>query len=437
VLYAAWMTGFSFHFSECDLFPNYAMLADGFAQGHLFIHASPPADTILKDGHRYIFSGPVPALIRLPLRLLFGTSVPSGPMIVLFCAGAGTLFALILKELFPAKPADPLAFGRRIFDAVFMLNGVSLYMVTIPSIHHESISGAAFFLLLAILFLLKAHNDRYRPKTLAAIMIGLSLSLSVGCRFSYAFAAATIFGVFSFGTWKNCFRQAGMKVICSLAIAASIGAASLGLLLWYNFMRFGGLLNFGMAHMESLYQSYFQSGGYFRYDHLPYNLWSLFFRVPQIAADFPYIKLPAYILQVRSIGFNSYFLINVNELTVSIFYLLPILAFAGVPLFASKFFWEEARTKYIVLSALVAVQVAAVAFTVASVPRYYYDFIAPLMMMAFMAATRLRLKYTISNGLIAFIGGISLILSFALPINAIAFSAGFILYKSPLLRIFF
>jgi hypothetical protein len=38
--------------------------------------------------------------------------------------------------------------------------------------------------------------------------------------------------------------------------------------------------------------------------------------------------------------------------------------------------------------------------------------------------------------MIAFLGGISLVLSFALPLNAITFYAKFINYQSPLLHFF-
>ena len=437
VFYSAWMTGLTFNFSECEMFPNYAMMADGFASGHLFIQASPPADTMLKDGDRYIFSGPVPALVRLPVRLLFGTLIPTGLMIVLFCAGVGTLFALILDELVSVDTTNTPSLLKRIFVLVFIFNGISLYMVTIPSIYNESISAAMFFLMIAVLFLLKTHNHRYRPKVGTSIVIGLSLSLSVGCRFSYVYAVALIFAVLVFGMWKNSYQSAKREVIRSLMIVGSIGMASLCLLLLYNFLRFGAILDFGMAYLESLYQNYFLNGGYFRYDHFPYNLWSLFFRVPQIVSEFPYIKLPAYILQVRSIGLNPYFLINTNELTVSVFYLAPILMLACVPCFSSKSYGDDGLTKFVVLFGLIAVQIFSVAFTVASIARYYYDFIPLMMIMAFMATVHLRSKTKISNGMIAFLGGISLVLSFALPMNAITFYATFINYKSPLLNIFF
>jgi hypothetical protein len=294
-----------------------------------------------------------------------------------------------------------------------------------------------FFLMVAVLFLLKTHNRRYRPTVGTSIMIGLSLSLSVGCRFSYAYAAVLVFGVFLFGMWKNSYQVLKRETLCSVILVASIGIMSLCLLLWYNYLRFGAILDFGMVYLESLYQNYFLNGGYFRYDHFPYNLWALFFRVPQIVSEFPYIKLPAYILRVQSMGLSPYFLINTNELTISIFYLVPILTLSVVPCFSSKSYWDDGLTRFVILFSLVAVQILSVAFTVASIARYYYDFISLMMMMTFIATLHLRSKVKISNGMIASLGVISVVLSFALPMNAITFYAKFINYKSPLLNIFF
>ncbi|MEW6671389.1 MAG: hypothetical protein AB1427_06770 [Thermodesulfobacteriota bacterium] len=437
VFYSAWMTGLTFRFSECETLPNYAMLADGFADGHLFIQASPPADMIIKNGNRYIFSGPVPALVRLPVRFLFGTSVPSGVMIILYCAGVGTLFAFILDELVPGNPTRSPSLLKKGLVSVFIANGISLYMVTIPSIHHESISAAMFFLMTALLLLLKAHNDRYRPNAGTAVMIGLSLSFSVGCRFSYAYAAALIFFALVFGYWKHSYHSAKPKVVRAVMITGSIGMASLCLLLWYNAARFGSIWDFGMANLESRYQVYFLNGGYFRYDHFPHNLWSLFFRIPQFVPEFPFVKLPAYILQIRSIGIGPYFLVNANELTISVFFLAPILVLAFVPCLSSKSYGNDGLTPFVILLGLVIVQIFSVGFTVATIARYYYDFIPLMMMMAFMATVHLKLNRKISNGMIAFLCCISTVLSFALPMNAIRLYDKFIDYQSPLLNIFF
>ncbi|MFC1816632.1 hypothetical protein ACFL0M_12030 [Thermodesulfobacteriota bacterium] len=437
MVYTLWMTGFTFIFSECELFPNYTMLAKAFVEGHLFIQEAPGVDTILMDGKRYLFSGPVPALLRLPVTLLFSSDIPTGLMIVLFCAGVSTLFALILDELSPPGQAKTLSLIKAIFVLTFIFNGISLYMVSIPSLHHESISAAMFFLMMSIYFLLKMHNRGYQPTVSTSILIGLSLSLSVGSRFSYVYAVAVLGGIFLFGMLKNPGHIPKWKIIRALILIIVIGMVSLGLLFWYNYLRFGGVLDFGINYVESMYKNYFLYVGYFRYDHFPYNFWSLFFRTPQFIPEFPFLLLPRYILQVKSIGLMPYYLMNTNELTVSIFSLMPILMLSVVPLIAKRSGPGENIENYLIFLAVLVVQIFSIIFTVTTVARYYYDFLALMMMMTYLGTAWLKVNGKVSNTMVCLLGVISAVMSFALPMNAIKFYAKYIDYKSPLLNIFF
>ncbi len=436
IFYAAWMTGLRFVFVECKMFPNYNMLASAFVSGHLFIENTPPVDTVLKDGKRYIFSGPVPALLRMPL-MMIGKGIPTGLMIVIFCAAVSTLFAMILEELIPSLEIRRFTLTKNLFVFMFIFNGVSLFMVTIPSIHHESICAAMFFLMLSIWLLLRAKNKGYQIRVGNSILLGMTLSLAIGSRSSYVFAAAVIGCVLAFGMLKNYGSIPKAQIIRSLTIIAGIAAVSAGLLLWYNYNRSGSFFDFGMKYLVSLYRDYFDKGGYFRYDHFPYNFWSLFFQLPEFIPVFPFLLLPRYILQVHSIGLMPYFLINSNELTVSIFFLMPILVLCFVPLFTKRFLCNGSLGKYVICSAVLVAQILSVGFTVATIARYYYDFLPLLMMMAFIGAVSLKMNRKISDMTLMFLGIVSILISWALPMNAIQFYAQFIDYPSPLLNVFF
>lgn len=201
-LYSAWTTGFTFEFKECRMFPTYSMLASGFSEGHLYIQESTAADTVVRDGKRYIFSGPVPALLRLPFKLLFGWEVATGLMIALFCAGVGVFFAFTIDEMMPPDTNRKLSVTKAIFILVFLSNGICLHMVTIPSLHHESISAAMCFLMISIYFVHRLYMNRFKANTGISILIGLSLSFSVASRFSYVYAVIALGGLL-FSTKKQ------------------------------------------------------------------------------------------------------------------------------------------------------------------------------------------------------------------------------------------
>ena len=207
----------------------------------------------------------------------------------------------------------------------------------------------------------------------------------------------------------------------------------------YNKARFGNFLDFGMNHQASIvFQDYFNQGNYFRFDHLPYNLWHMFFRFPEVIESFPYLKLPGFVLKVQSVALNPYLLINSNELSVSIFCLMPITLLAFCPLFKtlrSKI--SQLNVSYFMLLGVFACQVLLPCFTVAATARYYYDFLPILLILSFIGAVALStyrgfLKY-FTFGLVV----VSLIVSFSLPMNALVFYAQYVPYRSPLLHLFF
>ena len=437
ILYFAWMTGFSFEFHETRVFPNYDLLAEAFSKGRLHLEQTPPDDTLLKDGRRYIFSGPVPALLRLPFKFLFKLNIPTGLMIVIFCAGTGALFAWSLDELSSPPEKKRLTFARNLIAVLFVLNGVSLYMVTIPSLHHESICIAMFFLTLAIVLFLRIKNRNYRVSSCAAVLMGLSLSLAIGSRFSYIFAAVALGAMLTIGMLRRYRNIPRQKIIGSLSIIAGICTVSIALLLWYNYGRFGAFFDFGMQYLVSFYKAYFAGGGYFRYDHFHYNFWALFFQAPQFVPEFPFLLLPRYVLQVQSIGLTPYYLLHTNELTVSIFILMPVLVLAAAPLLTRNARTENGLEAYAGCGVILITQVLSFIFTVATIARYYYDILPLMMMMAYMGAAGFIINRKLSHPLLAFLAALSILISWALPLNAVKFYAQFIDYQSPLLNIFY
>ena len=433
ILYSAWMTGFTFKFSECRSFPNYNMLAMAFTNGHFYIEQTPPVDAIIKDDLVYVFSGPTPALLRIPVLLLTGKGIPTGLMIVLFCAGISTFFAMILMQLIEAFKIKGMRVISTITLNTFIFCGISLHMVTIPSIHHESICAAMFFMMVSIYILLKIRIHGH-SNIGDAIFLGIALGLAVGSRFSYVYAAIAIGGFLIINLLKISDSVERINSVQIVSIVSGIGIVSIGLLLWYNYVRFGAFFDFGTAYIATPCREYFTTMGYFRYDHLPYNFWSFFFRLPQFVSVFPFVLLPRYLIQATSIGLGPYLLLNANELTVSVFFLMPILSLFFTPLFFK--IDNDKYSFYLVFSVFIA-QIFSLGFTIASIARYYYDFVPLMMIMAFMGIVLLKKRAKISNGMVGFLGAISLIISFSLPMNAILFYSKFINYQSPLLRIFF
>jgi len=422
--YAAWTTGFTFVFREPDLLPNYNMLAKAFAKGQLFIDETPPEDYLDVNGKRYLYFGPLPALIRLPVWFLLGRGIPTGLMIALFCAGSAVLFALIINEFtLVGESSDSLL--KAVFIVLFIFNGYSLFMTLIPSIHHEAIVAAMFFLMLAFYLLAKTLNRGNVPTATTAALIGLSLAGCLASRATYVFCSAVIVLVLIVGILSRAGYVLKRKELVPIVAIVGIVAAAVGLLLAYNYARFGALFDFGIKYQVSMYREYLLADNFARYEHIPYNFWSLFFRLPILAPKFPFLIMPRYLLKTESIGFMQYSLMYGNELSVSVFILMPVLLLFVVPLALVK----ENRLPtsfhmYLVLFVLLFMQVLSIAVTMLTVARFYYDFVPIMMIMSYLGALWLKRNRADCFWVVVLMAAVSTIVSFSLPVCAMSFYLG-------------
>ena len=439
-IYLGWTSGFTFSFQEFRVFPNYNMLAEAYAKGQLFLDERGLEDCANYLGKSYMYSGPVPALLRLPWMLLTGRGIPTGVAIAIWCAGVVVLFVMSLGVLTESGNHPTLPSEATWFTLVMAFNGYTLFVVAIPLFHHEAISSASLFLAAAVYLVVKVMKSGYRPGWRAAVLLGLSFSLCIGCRFSFVFAVGFLCIVLFIGMIRNRRAASASELIRNFGLIFGVTGLSIGLLLFYNFLRFENPLDFGIQYLDSLvFRTYFAHGNLVRYDHIPYNLWSIFFRLPYVVPQFPYLIMPAYVLKVKSFVLMPYWLLNANELAASVFCLMPVLVLAVVPLVAREFFRDvPPNACYWILVGVVGLQVLSSCVTVAATARYYFDFLPTMLIVSYMGGRWLADRWRVGRCLVVGLCLISVVVSFALPMNAVRpMYAAYIGYLSPLSRIFF
>ncbi|MFH1115035.1 MAG: hypothetical protein V1792_14075 [Pseudomonadota bacterium] len=421
--YAFWMTGATFRFAECKGWPNHNMPARAYAKGQIHLDETGSEDYALVNGKAYMVTGPVPALLRLPVLLLLNREVPTGLMVVLFCAGVNVLFIMTLPLI--GEP-DSTSFKSPIaalFVVVMIFNGVSLFMVSVPSFHHETRASGMFFLMAAVYLFFRTRESGYSPSHWTAVLLGTALASALGTRLSYGPAAAFLGMVLTGGairTWRSEHKTGPLK---SLAIVGAITGTALILLLLHNYVRYGSCFDTGMNHLVSnLFGEYHREYGSLRYEHIPFNLWSFFFKMPILVMDFPFIALPAYTVNVDSVQFSPYHLLYRNELSVSVFVLMPILTCMSVPvLFRLYGSPEQIPTGYWILFGLFALQVAVVSLVPITTLRYYYDFVPFAALMGYLGAVRLARRLRGATVLIGCLAAVTLVLGLAGPIYGVLF----------------
>ncbi|NPV76165.1 MAG: hypothetical protein HPY59_07290 [Anaerolineae bacterium] len=251
--------------------------------------ASYPSDVSLYQGKFFVYWGPAPALIFLAIKNLAPLALNDAFLVIGFCFGAllwmGLLFISMSRRFFSKSP------GGRLF--VFLLTaGVTIpipYLLARPGTYEASIAGGQFFLLAALTFIFWGlKEDRVRKKWLVLGSVGIILA--AGTRISLAFALLFLSFMVVFYLLRE--QVTVREKLVNLFVFTFPQALGAVLLLFYNFLRFDSLWEFGMRYALSVTHMP-KSAPYFLHtaNILP-NLYLYLFRLPEFTAEFPFLSVP-------------------------------------------------------------------------------------------------------------------------------------------------
>jgi hypothetical protein len=249
-----------FHFSH-----YYDMLASAFSQGSLSLLEKPssellalpnPYDYITREGVNYIWDvslfkgkyflywGPAPAVIALIIKSFKDIMVEDQYLVMLFMSGLAITMALLFLRLrshfFPKSPMWIVPF----FTLVGMLSLPMLWVINRPSIYEAAICGGTFFLMLGVYFAFLGLTSE--NSSLWFLLSGMAWGLAIASRMNQAavigwFTATTI--VFYILIHRKAHKW--ILPIVSLCLPIFLISCALG---WYNFARFGNLLETGYRY---------------------------------------------------------------------------------------------------------------------------------------------------------------------------------------------
>ncbi|HEY7981265.1 MAG TPA: hypothetical protein VID19_07250 [Candidatus Eremiobacteraceae bacterium] len=250
-------------------YDNYTILANAWLHGSIAIPDPGPAIDALKYlGKWYIIEAPIPAVIMLPLALLFGANANQTFACVL-CGAVAVAAADVLLGRMDVTPAT------RNWTLAFLSFGTVLWWCTAFGAvwMFAHVAGAMF----ALLALAEWFGHR-RPW-----LLGLLLACAALSRFPIILAALP----FAWWLWVETPPERRLRAL----FAAVAGAAPLFVLYaLYNEARWGVPSDIGYTmwyHQDSVGQP---TGSPFRLQYLPFNLYSFFMLPPEFTTDFPWLK---------------------------------------------------------------------------------------------------------------------------------------------------
>ena len=395
-------------------------------------------EAFIRDGHEYMYFGPLPALFRLPILLV--TDRLDGRLTVLsMLAGAAVFYwqsnrlldrILTLLRPVPAD-ADPGRAERWVrlgWRASVAAGTVVLTLLSQPWAYHEAhLWSAAMFVAFLCQALRVAAGDHSRLWLFGLVLLGVALNRPTT---SYAalMAGALLVAVLA---WK---RWAGRRVLIGIGAWTAAAAFTSISINWLKFRRPFGIPMEAQfyskvdAHRAEMLRIY--NNKYFQTEFIPSNLWAYFKpNGVDLSSTFPYIGTPRRVPWVWGDAFYDATYRSASVTATNP--LLTIAAVIGVVMFVRMFrrdsFWILAP---VVFAGVVAAGGVAGWGYIAT--RYLTDFLPGMLVFAAIACAgllvmaddgRLQLKRQLAAS--ARVAAVVLIAWSVLANTAIAFSYAF------------
>jgi hypothetical protein len=294
------------------IYDYYSKLAAAFQRGQLFLADKPSAellalpdpyrigarknipyiwDASLFRGRYYLYWGPAPALLLVPIKLVFPTSEIGDIHLVfafvtlLYCALCLLVFK-IWNRFFAGLPPWTLGLG-------LVLAGLApplTWMLNRPEVYEAAIAGGQFFLF-AGFYWLYAGFDSEKPAVWKFALASLFWGLAIGCRTSQALPVIllVVAAALRLSTRRRRpeapARPGAMLVAILVPLALSIAA-----LAWYNWARFGSIFESGYRYQLTLLQLPKHYNEIFSPDYVRPNLANYLLNPFTTIGRFPFIK---------------------------------------------------------------------------------------------------------------------------------------------------
>lgn len=288
----------------------YNQFTDSLMQGHVYLPALPapkllalrdPYDPVANEtlrlhdaslyhGRYYMYFGVGPALtLYVPWRILTGKRLSDDVAVTLFCLG-GYVFSCLL--LFLLLEACQLGVPWILQAAVVLALGLGQFAAVVlrrPRVYEVAISAAYCFLTGGLYFLARRvlrRDTRWWLLAVSATLLGLAAASRAQCGM-VAILLAILLG-FYLARVRGLSGRPWLKEIVPFVVPLAIAGLLTG---WYNYARFGNLLEFGV---------HYQVGAINHYDGYPLllrlrqalaSLYYLWICLPNFKSRFPFLEM--------------------------------------------------------------------------------------------------------------------------------------------------
>ncbi len=258
---------YSGRFNSPSRFPYYNYLADAFLHGQFWFRLPPPEthDLVFFQGHYSLYQSPFPAFVILPLVALFGLDLNDVIYTAAFAVLNVGLLALLLR----------IAVRKEFIHLSKNFRGVLVMFLTLGTVHITLATNGRVWnttLLLGLTFVLLTFLAAFSLEGWKAwFFTGLGLTAAMLTRNHLVFNG--IFPIVYLMSREKTFER---KRLVKYGIVGALPLViGLGLLMFYNQIRFGNWFDNGLSYhlMADVFIQDFSIYGAFNLHYLPINLY--------------------------------------------------------------------------------------------------------------------------------------------------------------------
>ncbi|HEY6325193.1 MAG TPA: hypothetical protein VIW73_01580 [Candidatus Cybelea sp.] len=254
---------------------NFVLLAEALLRGHAWIDwPGAYIDALPYGGRYYVIEAPLPALLLLPLVAIFGVHTNQ------------TILALVLTGIAVGAAWE---LGERLRVRRSSIAWICAFLLAGTDLLWCGILGDVWFLahVSAVCFTMLALVE------LAGKRRGWLVALFAACAFESRFSMALAVPVYAYLLWPFDKLRTGSSHGRRMVALSSFGGVLAGvavLWVWYNFARWGVWNDIGYTTWYHQDDAGMPTGSPFRFEYLPYQLWSFFVQAPIQVPEFPGLR---------------------------------------------------------------------------------------------------------------------------------------------------
>ncbi len=278
--------GFGASFGDLSTFyTDYTANAFVAGRTHLEIPQDHVWDTLYYEGKFYSYWGPVPALFLAAAKLSLSLSERVSDSVLVYCIALARTVVVsglvvgIFLTWFRHKGWLSLLFGLLIVH----LASPFPYTIGRAHVYEVNVLAAQLFYSLGLLLAFLAWTQpKYRA--LLMLLVGVAWALALGSRASYlvciaaSYLALAVLGYLQ-SQREGSYRSAVQHMACVVLPVFTAGCG----LLYYNFVRFGSFVDFGLEYQKGL------GFAHWSIRYLGSNLERYLFKAPASSSFFPYV----------------------------------------------------------------------------------------------------------------------------------------------------